>query len=211
VAPPSAPGPATARLQPSGRSDASDQHSEPLVVVMVDDSKLAVRAVRGDRSAFEEIVERYEKTVYNVAYRMLRDEEDAADITQMVFIKIHRKLDSYDPSRKFFSWLYRIAVNECLNYLKKRKHEVVADGDYAVSRQSPWDDVARNERSELLEGALMDLKPEHRVVIILKYFLEFSYREISDIAGIPEKTVKSRLFTARQQLRDALMGLGYRR
>ena len=159
----------------------------------------------------EAIVERYQRTIYNVAYRMVRDEGDAADITQTVFIKVYRKLDRYDPDRKFFSWLYRIAVNECLNYIKKRKHEVVADGDYAVSRMSPWDDVARGERSELLEGALMDLKPEHRVVIVLKYFLEFSYREISDIAGIPEKTVKSRLFTARRQMRDALMGLGYRR
>lgn len=178
---------------------------------MVDDSRLAVKAARGDGRAFEKIVDRYERTIYNVAYRMVRDEEDAADITQTVFIKVHRNLDRYDPDRKFFSWLYRIAVNECLNHIKKRRHEVVADGDYAVSRQSPWDDVARGERSELLEGALMDLKPEYRVVIVLKYFLEFSYREISDIAGIPEKTVKSRLFSARQQMRDALMGLGYRR
>lgn len=178
---------------------------------MVDDSRLAVKAARGDGRAFEKIVKRYERTIYNVAYRMVRDEEDAADITQTVFIKVHRKLESYDPDRKFFSWLYRIAVNECLNYIKKRKHEVVADGDYAVTRLSPWDDVARGERGELLEGALMDLKPEYRVVIVLKYFLEFSYREISDIAGVPEKTVKSRLFTARQQMRDALMGLGYRR
>jgi RNA polymerase sigma-70 factor (ECF subfamily) len=178
---------------------------------MVDDSRLAVRAARGDGRAFEGIVERYEKTVYNVAYRMVRDEEDAADLTQAVFIKVHRNLGRYDPERKFFSWLYRIAVNECLNHIKKHRHEVVTDGDHAVSRHSPWDDVDRGERSELLEGALMVLKPEHRVVIVLKYFLEFSYREISDIAGIPEKTVKSRLFSARQQMRDALMGLGYRR
>ena len=203
--------PPTARVEARGRVGVFDQHSSPSVVVMVDDSRLAVKAAMGDGRAFEGIVERYERTIYNVAYRMVRDEEDAADITQTVFIKVYKKLDSYDPDRKFFSWLYRIAVNECLNHLKKRKHEVVADGDYAVSRQSPWDDVARNERGELLEGALMDLRPEYRVVIVLKYFLEFSYREISDIAGIPEKTVKSRLFTARQQLRDALMGLGYRR
>lgn len=178
---------------------------------MVDDAKLAIKASRGDGRAFEKIVERYERTIYNVAYRMVRDEEDAADITQTVFIKVHRNLDRYDPNRKFFSWLYRIAVNECLNHIKKRRHEVVADRDYAVSRHSPWDDVAKGERSELLESALMDLKPDYRVVIVLKYFLEFSYREIGDIVGIPEKTVKSRLFSARQQMRDALMGLGYRR
>jgi len=178
---------------------------------MVDDSRLAVRAARGDGRAFEKIVERYDRTIYNLAYRMVRNEDDAEDITQAVFIKVFRKLDTFDPDRKLFSWLYRIAVNECLNHLKRRKHEVVADHDYAVARQCPWDDVARGERSELLEGALMELKPEYRVVIVLKYFLEFSYREISDIAGIPEKTVKSRLFTARQQMRDALMGLGYRR
>jgi RNA polymerase sigma-70 factor (ECF subfamily) len=178
---------------------------------MVDDSRLAVKAARGDGRAFEKIVDRYEKTIYNVAYRMVRDEGDAADIAQTVFIKVHRNLDRYDPDRKFFSWLYRIAVNECLNHIKKRRHEVVADRDYAVARQSPWDDVARGERSELLEAALTELKPEYRVVVILKYFLEFSYREISEIADIPEKTVKSRLYSARQQMRDSLMGLGYRR
>jgi RNA polymerase sigma-70 factor (ECF subfamily) len=178
---------------------------------MVDDTRLAVKAARGDGRAFERIVERYEKTIYNLGYRMVRNEEDAADITQTVFIKVFRKLDTYDPNRKFFSWLYRIAVNECLNHIKKRRHEVLADYDFAVARHSPWDDVTRGERNELLEGALMDLKPEYRVVIVLKYFLEFSYREISEIAGIPEKTVKSRLFSARQQLRDALTGLGYRR
>lgn len=178
---------------------------------MVDDSRLAVRAARGDGRAFEKIVERYDRVVYNLAYRMVRNEDDAQDITQTVFIKVFRKLDTFDPNRKLFSWLYRIAVNECLNHLKKRKREVAAHDDYAVARQSPWDDVARGERSELLESALMGLKPEYRVVIVLKYFLEFSYRDISDIAGIPEKTVKSRLFTARQQMRDALMGLGYRR
>jgi RNA polymerase sigma-70 factor (ECF subfamily) len=178
---------------------------------MVDDSRLAVRAARGDRRAFEDIVRKYERLVFNVAYRIVKNHEDAADITQTVFLKIYRKINQYDPRYRFFSWLYRITVNECINFLKKRRREVDVDDDRVVSRTSAWDPITQGEKSDFLDTALAVLKLDYRVVIVLKYFLELSYKEISDIVGVPEKTVKSRLFTGRQLLRDILTRQGYAR
>jgi len=169
-----------------------------------DDKKLAARAARGDERAFEAIVERYETVIYNAAYRIARDPDDAADITQSVFIKVYRKLDTYDPSYKLFSWLYRIAVNEAINHVKKHGRMVAVEEELGRSSESPATDVARLERSDRIQQALMELTIEHRVVVVLKYFLELSYAEISDVAGIPEKTVKSRLFSARQRLKRIL-------
>ncbi len=179
---------------------------------MLDDSKLVSRAIGGDQRAFEAIVQRYERTVFNVAYRVVKDQDDAADITQSVFIKVYRKLGSYDPRYRFFSWIYRITVNESINHLKRTKRRAEVDcGPEARGRGTPWESLAQTEKSDFLQNALMVLKLDYRVVIVLKYFLELSYREISEIAGIPEKTVKSRLFTGRQLLRDILVRQGYAR
>ncbi len=176
-----------------------------------EDRKLALEAAAGDDGAFEAIVERYERTVYNAAYRIARDPDDAADITQSVFVKAYRKMHTYDPSYKLFSWLYRIAVNEAINYVKRARRMVPVEDELGTSSESPSQDVAHYETSDQIQHALMRLKIDHRVVVVLKYFLELSYSEISEIAGIPEKTVKSRLFSARQELRDVLIRQGYER
>jgi RNA polymerase sigma-70 factor (ECF subfamily) len=179
---------------------------------MLDDAKLVKRALGGDQGAFEAIVQRYERTVFNVAYRIVKDRDDAADVTQAVFIKIYRKLGSYDPRYRFFSWLYRITVNESINHLKRTQRRAEVDcGREARGRSTPWDSLAQTEKSDFLQSALTALKLDYRVVIVLKYFLELSYKEISEIVGIPEKTVKSRLFTGRQLLRDILARQGYAR
>jgi RNA polymerase sigma-70 factor, ECF subfamily len=176
-----------------------------------EDRKLALEAAAGDDGAFEAIVERYERTVYNAAYRIARDPDDAADITQSVFVKAYRKMHTYDPSYKLFSWLYKIAVNEAINYVKRARRMVPVEEDLGTSRESPAGDVEYYETSDQIQHALMRLKLDHRIVVVLKYFLELSYAEISEIAGIPEKTVKSRLFSARQELREALLRQGYER
>ena len=84
-----------------------------------DDKKLMERCLKGDRHAFEALLVRYKKPVYNAAYRMLNNSEDARDVTQTVFLKVYENLDQYDPSHRFFSWIYRIAMNESINWLKK--------------------------------------------------------------------------------------------
>lgn len=176
-----------------------------------EDRRLALRAAEGDGRAFEAIVVRYEKTIYNAAYRIAKDPDDAADITQSVFIKAHRKIHTYDPSYKLFSWLYRIAVNEAINYVKRTRRLVPAEEELGTSRESPSRDIAYIEASDQIQHALMELKLDHRIVVVLKYFLELSYAEISEMTDIPEKTVKSRLFSARRELRDVLIRQGYER
>jgi len=176
-----------------------------------DESRLVRRAVEGDERAFEEIVKRYERTVYNVAYRMVRSHDDAMDIAQTVFIKAYRNLSSFNDAYKLFSWLYRIAVNETINHIKRERRTAHLDCETVADRGTPVDRLAQLELGERIQDALMELKLDYRIVVVLKYFLELSYREISEIVGIPEKTVKSRLFTAREKLRDVLVRQGLSR
>lgn len=178
---------------------------------MVDDADLVARVRGGDARAFEQLVERYEKPVFNAAYRILADYEDAADVTQTVFLKVHRRLGTFDRRRRFFSWLYRIAVNEAIDLARKRRRELPLDEALVEGEGRRVDHLARIGRDELITSALRSLKMEYRVVIVLKYFLEMSYREIAETVGLPVKTVKSRLYTGREMLREALLQRGYSR
>lgn len=171
---------------------------------MTDDQTLVRRFLEGERKAFEPLVERYQKTVYNVALRMANDPDDAADITQNVFIKASEKLGSYDPTYKFFSWIYRIAVNESINFVgSARKSEALSE-DLAAGGSSPDEILQAGMLSETVEAGLTKLSDDNRVVIVLRHFEELSYDEIGSILDLPVKTVKSRLFTARQSLKKIL-------
>jgi len=182
----------------------------PLVIMNKPSSEsLVARVLNGETDAFEDIVNRYERTIFNLVYRMTHNYEDARDITQSVFLKAYENLSSYNPSFKFFSWLYRIAINECLNHNNKRKKVDQLDWDPPVREKNPEERAASGELSEQISSALMLLKMPYRTVLVLKHFNDFSYREISEILGIPVKTVKSRLFTARRLLRDQLIEQGF--
>ena len=176
---------------------------------MVDEARTIDLAMSGDSRAFEALIERYQKPVFNAAYRITASYEDAADITQAVFLKVHRKLDTYRPEYKFFSWVYRIAVNEAINFSKRHSRETAVEDPGDANQGDRVDHLGRIARDELIQAALRDIKVEYRVVVVCKYFLELSYREIGEIVGIPEKTVKSRLFTGRELLRQALVERGY--
>ena len=164
--------------------------------------------LEGDASAFEPIVERYQRVLYNVALRMLGDREDARDVTQVAFVKAWQNLASYDSSHRFFSWLYRIMVNESLNLIARRRREVPLAFELPSPERADQQAEA-DERTELLRRALLALPRESREVLVLRHFTELSYQEIAGTLGIPEKTVKSRLFTARQRLGE-LLGRGGR-
>ena len=176
---------------------------------MVDEARVIQRARDGDAGAFETILERYEKPVFNAAYRIVANYEDAADVTQTVFLKVHRNLGSYKPEYKFFSWVYRIAVNEAINFSKRRGRERPLEDAVVAGKGDSVDHLARIALDEMIQGALTALKTDYRVVVVLKYFLELSYKEIAEIVGVPEKTVKSRLFTSRELLREMLVKRGY--
>jgi len=170
-----------------------------------DSDGLLVQQCRGgDRRAFETLVDRYQKPVFNAALRMLRNPEDARDVAQTVFLKVFEHLADYDPKFRFYSWIYRIALNESINVLDRRhRHEPIV-GDEVDDRRGAEDEVGSMQTGVRVQRALMSIKPEYRSVIVLKHFLELSYDDIGQVLGLPEKTVKSRLFTARQLLKDAL-------
>lgn len=170
-----------------------------------DDSEL-VRACReGNIGAFEALLARHERSVFNAAYRLLSNREDAKDITQSVFLKAFEKLASYDPSYRFRSWIYRIAVNESLNLLKRsRRVESLVEERVSPGR-NPEELFSGNELSRHVQEALMTLTPDYRTVIVLRHFLGCSYQDIAEIVHVPEKTVKSRIYSARRLLRDALV------
>ena len=165
-----------------------------------DDVVCVARCLQGDASAFEPIVRRYQRVLFSVARRMLGNHEDAMDATQNVFVRAYQNLETFDPDRRFFSWIYRIAVNECLNARRSRRPDETLADALVDERASPLEAVAALERSESIDAALVNLSEEHRLVVVLRHFADLSYTEISETIGVPEKTVKSRLFDARQRL-----------
>jgi RNA polymerase sigma-70 factor (ECF subfamily) len=155
-----------------------------------------------------QLVSQYQRPVYNAAYRILGNMDDAADTTQIVFLKVFEHISDYDSKFKFFSWVYRIAINESLNQVKKRhKQEPLAD-----SQASPWRGPAEEfdaaRLSSRVQGALMLLSDDYRTVVVLKHISGCSYHQISEILQVPEKTVKSRLYSARQLMKNILLNDG---
>jgi RNA polymerase sigma-70 factor (ECF subfamily) len=168
-----------------------------------EDQQLVSRCVSGEVEAFAPLVARYQKVLFNVALRMIGNRQDAEDITQTAFLRAFEKLRTYDPSYRFFSWIYRIAVNECLNVLGRRRPEGALDPSLPA-KPSGQDPVEEREVREHVEEAVLKLPPDLKQVVILRHFVELSYREMSAALAIPEKTVKSRLYSARQRLGEML-------
>jgi RNA polymerase sigma-70 factor (ECF subfamily) len=173
-----------------------------------DDRRLVERCLTGDRSAFEGLVDKYQRAVYNLALRMVQGPEDAEDIAQAAFVKAYERLGTYKSEYRFFSWLYRIAVNESLDFLEHKKRFTGLGDAEEVAAVEEADRGETEELSAMLGNALQELKPDHRAVVVLKHLEGLSYEEIGRILQIPEKKVKSRLFSARQSLRDLLMKKG---
>ena len=180
----------------------------PVLMTEADDQILVRQCQNGDRRAFETLVDKYQKPLFNLALRMTRNYTDAQDIAQIAFLKAYENLASFDHKYKFFSWLYRIAVNESLNHVNQRRHADQLNEDMASEGQSPDVLYDKDETSRRVQDALMELKEEYRSVIVLKHLQGFSYEQISEILEIPEKKVKSRLFTARLMLKDVLNAKG---
>lgn len=158
----------------------------------------------GESTAFELLVTRYQPVLFNVALRMLGDYEDARDAAQNTFVKAYEKLSTYDTERRFFSWLYRILMNECLNLRRRPANQLLGDAEDAVAGEAGTDGVEAAERKRDVKQALLALSPAYREVIVLRHFAALSYDEMSAAIGVPPKTVKSRLHSARQQLAGEL-------
>ena len=168
------------------------------------DAVLVAECLNGQTEAFGVLVARYEKPIYNIAYRMVHSYEDARDLTQAVFLKAYEKLEQFNPKYKFFSWIYRMAINETINFLQSQKRSTPA-GDYHLAHnQTPEGHYHTRQIAEDIDDALSHLTFDYRIVVVLRHFQDLPYNEISQILHIPEKTVKSRLFSARRLLGQLL-------
>jgi RNA polymerase sigma-70 factor, ECF subfamily len=167
-----------------------------------DDAAVVSRCLAGERNAYEAIVARYQRALFNVALRMLGNYEDARDATQTAFVKAYEHLDGFDPQQRFFNWIFRIVKNECLNVVRARRPSTPVSLDIPAGRGA--DPVEARERHQAVQSALLTLSNEYREVVVLRHFTDLSYDEIAATLGIAPSTVKSRLYTARQQLGDLL-------
>jgi RNA polymerase sigma-70 factor, ECF subfamily len=174
------------------------------------DGVLVRRTCSGDPRAFEALVRRHEKTIFNAALRMVHEREEARDVTQTVFLKVYEHLAEYDPSYKFYSWIYRIALNESIKSLQRRKPTAVLDDEMADNMPGPERIFDRRRLSDGMAAALMSLSTDYRAVIVLRHFMGCSYGDIAAILELPEITVKSRLFSARKLLKTALETSGWK-
>ncbi len=173
-----------------------------------DDATLIRQCLDGDKQAFGVLVDRYQKPLYNTALRMTGDQEEASDITQNAFVKAYERLNEYRPEHKFFSWIYRILVNDTLNLLNQRRKTQGLEFEITAPEKLPDEEYDIKRQNARIEQAIRGLSFEHRLVIVLRYFNDMSYQEMSGILSLPEKTVKSRLYSARQNLGALLDGIG---
>jgi len=191
--------------------------SAPLVTGPQEERGLVRRARTGEMDAYDELVRRYQERIYATIYHMTANHEDANDLAQETFIKAYHALKSFKGDSSFFTWVYRIAVNKTINFLKQRKnktHLSLNDLDFnaehdadlvaLISEKTPRREVNLIELQEKLNAALQKLSEVHRLVVTLHDVQGLSHEEISKIMGCNTGTVRSRLFYARQQLQAYL-------
>ena len=190
---------------------------EPAEPPAVDESVLVKRARKGDLDAYDQLVQRYQERIYATIYHMTSNHEDANDLAQEAFIKGFQALKSFKGGSSFYTWVYRIAVNKTINFLKQRKNRSqmsLNDLDFnaehdpdlvaLISDKTPRREAALTELQEKLNEAMQKLSEPHRLVVTLHDVQGLSHEEIATIMGCNIGTVRSRLFYARQQLQGFL-------
>ena len=180
----------------------------------VTDEELVTRSRGGDVDSFNQLILRWERPIYALAYRVIGREEDARDVAQETFLRAFRALPGFKGQAKFSSWLYRIALNLCRDWIRKQRRapvvqmpEGVDPAEFAAETEpaeSIEDLVARRELSEIVEEAMKILPEEQRTAIILKEYHGLTFQEIADLQGVPLSTVKTRLYQGLSVLRRHL-------
>jgi RNA polymerase sigma-70 factor, ECF subfamily len=184
---------------------------------ILDESVLVAKAQAGDSSAFSELVSRYQNKIYRLAKHITQNDEDAEDVLQEAFLKAYEHIDGFKGDSKFYTWIVRIAVNEALMKLRKRKtdrtvplDEPVDTGEEMVNREiAVWEDnpeqrYSQTEIQQILDEAVESLKPDFRTVFVLRDIEELSTEETAETLNISVPAVKSRLLRARLALREKL-------
>ena len=178
------------------------------------DEELVARSRSGDAESFNLLINRWERPIYALAYRVIGREEDARDVTQETFLRAFRGLAAFKGQAKFSSWLYRIALNLCRDWIRRKKRSPMATlpedveledlASDAGPTETVEDLVSRRELSELVEAAMARLPEEQRTAIILKEYHGMTFQEIADLQGCPLSTVKTRLYQGLSVLRREL-------
>ncbi len=167
-----------------------------------EDHDVIRQVIKGDVNKYRFLVEKYQGAVFNLCYQMLNNYSDAEELTQEVFVKAYEHLGGFRFKYRFFSWIYRIAINTSLGHIKRnQKHTGNIE---EVSSNLAETDETNNDISAHLKFAIDMLKENHKTVIILKYYEQLSYKEMSVILEIPEKTIRSRLYDARISMKQIL-------
>lgn len=182
-----------------------------------DDHELVELAQKGDRDAFRQLVEKYQRRVYSISYGMLKNADDSMDVSQEVFVKVYRYLEKFNFQSTFYTWLYRITVNMCIDHIRKNKRVKNVEYDDGISREdgdehtlpsrlglNPDKVYGRKELREKMLEALDALGEKHRTILILREVDGLSYEEIADVLNISKGTVMSRLFHARRNFQEAI-------
>jgi len=184
------------------------------------DPEVVQQARKGSEAAYRELLTRYERPVFSLIFRMVRDRETAEDLSQETFIKVLNNLDRYSPEFKFSSWLFKIANNLTIDHLRRRRvntisiegapDAVTAESAKATSiavvsgDESPLEELESRELGSAIESAIGKLRPEYRACIMLRHVEDKSYEEIAEIVKLPLGTVKTYIHRARHELRAAL-------
>lgn len=186
----------------------------------LDDRQLVRRVQKGDRRAFEALVRKYQRRVFRLAFGMMREEEAALDIAQEAFVKVHRNIGRFKGDSAFYTWLYRITTNLCIDALRKQRGEQL-EYDDALAREeeteldlglrtssrafNPVRRTLERELGDRLNEALGTLSEAHREILLLRELEGLSYEDLSQALDIPKGTVMSRLFHARKKMQAALL------
>lgn len=186
-----------------------------------DDRTLVERSKKGDESAFKELVLKYQRKVYMIVYSMINSHQDTLELSQEVFLRVWRHLPSFEGSSSFYTWLYRITVNLCIDYYRRKRMKAYEYDDTrghaptqeeegifplvsSASRETPTGRLLREELGAKIREAMDRLPPKHKLIFVLREEEGLSYEEIADVVGIPIGTVMSRLFHARHKLQEKL-------
>lgn len=177
----------------------------------LEDAQIVRRVLRGRREDFSLILERYQRPIFNFIYRFFGSYEVAEELTQETFLRCYQFLKSYDPKRKFSTWLYTVAKNLCIDHLKKKKKAREISLDHSIAaiertdagrsrKMDPQLSCIRNQEDARLLEALGELEASRRMVLVLFYFQGLSYQEIAEALSVPVSTVKIRIFRAKKAL-----------
>lgn len=176
---------------------------------MEEDKYIVEKIIKGNTSLYRQLVEKYQAPVYRVVLKIVENDEDAREITQDVFVKTYESLTQYKEQYKFFSWLYRIAINNALMFVKQKNKYTSIDKIMNQIADDTENKTSIEIRDKFINLSVRKLPEKYKTVVLLKYYANLSYIEIAETIGITEKKVKSRLFDARKLLKDHLLKINF--